>query len=347
MIIKARAFRKVDYMSAVYCDPFKVLHASEEELEKMTDASRELSWKHFGRKIWFYAPSFTHYKCFRFRSSPDFFPSISVTGASCALNCKHCQGKILRTMIPALTPVDLIEVCRRLKEKGCVGFLISGGCLPDGSVPLERFVEALAQIKRDLGLRIVAHTGLIDLQLARKLKEAEVDAALIDVIGSDETIKEVYQLNAQVEDYDRSLKALHDSGIPLVPHVLVGLHHGKLKGELQALKMISKYDPSAVIVIALTPIMGTPMEEVTPPKPGDILRVLITARFMMPSTPLVLGCVRPKGKHRVETDILAVKAGVNAIAFPSGDAVRLADSVGLAVSFSSLCCSQIFEEFKR
>jgi uncharacterized radical SAM superfamily protein len=250
-------------------------------------------------------------------------------------------------MIPAPTPAELIEVCRGLKAKGCIGFLISGGCLPDGSVPLERFVEALAYIKRNLGLKIVAHTGLTSPRVARKLKEAGVDAALIDVIGSDETIKEVYRLNAKIEDYDKSLKALYETGIPLVPHVLVGLHQGKLKGEFQALKMISKYDPSAVIVIALTPIRGTPMENVTPPKPHDILRVLIAARFMMRSTPLVLGCVRPKGKHRAETDMLAVKAGVNAIAFPSENAVQLADSMNLTLSFSPLCCSQIFEELKH
>jgi hypothetical protein len=334
-------------MPSIRPNPFKVLNASEEELEKMIDASRELSWKHFGKKIWFYAPSFTHYRSFRFRSSPNFFPSISVTGNSCALKCKHCQGKILKSMIPALTPAELIEICRALKAKGCVGFLISGGCLPDGSVPLERFAEAFAYIKQDLGLKIVAHTGLTNIRVARKLKEAGVDAALIDVIGSDETIREVYQLNARVEDYDKSLKALYESGISMVPHVLVGLHHGKIKGEFQAIKMISKYDPSAVIVIALTPISGTPMENVAPPKPWDILRTLIAARFMMPSAPLVLGCVRPKGEHRAETDMLAVKAGVNAIAFPSEDAVQLADSMDLVVSFSSLCCSQIFEEFKR
>jgi len=180
--------------------------------------------------------------------------------------------------------------------------------------------------------------------MARRLKEAGVDAALIDIIGSDETIREVYQLNVTVDDYDMSLKALHESNIPFVPHVLVGLHYGKLKGELQALKMISKYSPSAVIVIAFMPIHGTPMENVKPPVPEDIAKVLVTARLMMPKTPIVLGCMRPKGKHKAETDMLAVRAGVNAIAFPAEEAVRLAESMELKIAFSSLCCSQIFED---
>jgi len=253
----------------------------------------------------------------------------------------------LNTMLPALSPQRLVEVCKDVKAKGGLGCLISGGCLPDGSVPLESFVDAIAEVRKTLGLTVVVHTGVIESELAGRLADAGVDAALIDVIGSDETIREVYQLNVSVADYDRSLRVLHDSGIPLVPHVLVGLHYGRLKGEFEALEMIAKYSPSAVIVIALMPIHGTLMETVTPPKPEDIARVLVAARFMLPKTPLVLGCMRPKGKHKTETDVLAVKAGVNAIAFPAEQAIKLAESMHMKTSFSSLCCSQIYDDLMR
>ncbi len=329
-------------------DSYKsLLRADGKELEEVLATTQSISWKNFGKKIKFYAPSFIYYKTDYFCSSPAAFPSISVTGSSCALKCKHCGGKVLNTMVPATTPSDLINLCAELKNKGAVGCLISGGCLPDGSVPLDRFVDGIAEVKRDMELTIVVHTGVIDFSTARRLKEAGIDAALIDIIGSDETIREIYQLNVKVEDYDRSLRALHKSGISFVPHVLVGLHYGKLKGEFQALKMISKYSPSAVIIIALMPIHGTPMENVSSPKPKDIVRVLATARLMMPRTPIVLGCMRPKGEHKVRTDTLAVKAGVNAIAFPAEEAVQLAESLGLEVTFSSLCCSQIFGDIEE
>ncbi len=148
-------------------------------------------------------------------------------------------------MLPAVNPEQLVNLCKQLKRKGAIGCLISGGCLPDGSVPLGRFLGAIAKVKKDLGLTVVVHTGVIELSMAEKLREAGVDAALIDVIGSDETIKEIYQLNMKVQDFDTSLKALQESGIPYVPHVLVGLHYGKLKGEFKALQMISKYESSA------------------------------------------------------------------------------------------------------
>ena len=295
-------------------------------------------------KIRFYAPSFVYYKTKYFRSSHDAFPSISITGASCALKCKHCNGKVLDTMVPALTPEGLFDICAKLKKNGAVGCLISGGCLPDGSVPIDRFVDAIAQIKKELGLTVVVHTGVIDFSTAKRLKAAGVDAALIDIIGSDETIREVYRLDVSVEDYERSLKAFQESGIPFVPHVLVGLHYGELKGELEALKMIAKYSPSAVITIAFMPIRGTFMENLSPPEPEEIARILVSARLLMPTTPLVLGCMRPKGEHRTRTDVLAVRAGVDAIAFPSEEAIQLAESVNLEISFSSICCSQIFED---
>jgi uncharacterized radical SAM superfamily protein len=300
-----------------------------------------------GEKIRFYAPGFVYYKTNYFRSSPNAFPSISITGSSCALKCQHCNGKVLDTMFPALTPKELVDLCVKLKKDGAAGCLISGGCLPDGSVPIDEFIDAIAEIKKELDLTVVTHTGVVDLETAERLKDAGVDAALIDIIGTDETINEVYHLDVGVYDYDRSLRALHESGIPFVPHVLVGLHYGSLRGELEALKMISKYSPSAVIVIAFMPIRGTPMEKVNPPKPEDIVRVLASARLLMPETPLVLGCMRPKGEHRKRTDALAVGAGVSAIAFPAEEAIKLAESMNLKMSFSSLCCSQIFmDKFK-
>jgi uncharacterized radical SAM superfamily protein len=324
-----------------------LLHADDKALEQWLVEAREVSWKSFGRRIRFYAPSFMYYRSERFCSSPADFPSVSVTGSFCALKCKHCGGRVLNTMLPALSPQRLVEVCRDIKAKGGLGCLISGGCLPDGSVPLERFVDAIAEVKKTLGLTVVVHTGVIDAPLAGRLAGAGVDAALIDIIGSDETIREIYQLNVSVADYDRSLRVLHESGIPFVPHVLVGLHYGRLKGEFEALEMIAKYSPSAVIAIALMPIHGTLMETATPPKPSDIARVLVAARLMLPKTPLVLGCMRPKGRHKTETDVLAVKAGVNAIAFPAEQAIKLADAMCMETSFSSLCCSQIFDDLKR
>ena len=320
----------------------RILDADGKTLDPYFSLAEETSIKLYGKKIAFYAPSFTYYRVLGHLQNLRKFPTISITGSSCSLKCKHCDGKVLRTMIPATTPQKLIEVCRRLKAEGAEGCLISGGCLPGGSVPLERFAEAIALIKRETGLLITVHTGLIGPEAARKLKEACVDAALIDIIGDNETIREIYNLNATVNDFEDSLRVIKSAGLNLVPHVLAGLHYGKLRGEVEALKIISRYSPATLVIIAFMPIRGTPMGNVPPPTPLDIARVILIARLMFPKIPLALGCMRPKGEHRVKTDILAVKAGINAIAFPTEEAIKFAEKRGYEIKFYPTCCSQVY-----
>ena len=294
------------------------------------------------REIRFYAPSFTYYKTKHYCSSTTDFPTVSVTGSSCPLNCKHCGGKVLQTMHPALTSQELFDLCVKLKHAGAKGVLISGGCLPDGSVPLDKFVATLGQIKRQLELTVFVHTGIINRKTAQALKFAGVDAVLIDVIGSAQTIRKIFNLNINPRDYAESLQALSKADLNFVPHVIVGLNEGKLDGELEALKMIYPVTPSALVIIAFMPINGTVMAKTPPPKSLDIAKVIATARLMFPKIPLVLGCMRPKGSSRNETDVLALKAGVDAIAFPSEEAINYAKSKGWKTNFSSFCCAQIY-----
>lgn len=316
------------------------------DLADLLAKSREASWHNFGKRIRFYAPSFLRYEN-RFYNAPSLaFSSISITGNTCGLGCKHCQGQVLETMIPAQTPLELLATCKELYTKGCRGVLISGGCLQNGSIPFEPFIETISRIKREMGFTIIIHTGIIKIGIAKKLAQAGVDAALIDVIGSDKTIKDIYRLNITTKDYEDSLEALEESGMAVIPHVVVGLQYGRLLGESEALDMISRHRPNGVVVIALIPIKGTPMENSPVPEPTDIAFILAEAKLKMPKIPVALGCMRPTGKHRVLTDVMAVDAGVNGIAFPAEEAIHHAEKLGLNVSFSPFCCSQIFEDLR-
>ncbi len=320
--------------------PEAVWNLNDTELHALLDSG---SLKPKSNTVRFYAPSFTYYKTKHYCSSTKDFPTISVTGNSCALNCKHCGGRVLETMHPAISPEKLFELGVKFKADGAKGVLVSGGCLPDGSVPLGTFAPVLGQFKRELGLTIFVHTGVITRETAFLLKKAGVDAALIDVIGSQETLRKVSHLKVSIEDYADSLKALQDAELNVVPHVIVGLEDGRLGGEYSALQTIARTcKPSAVVIIAFMPIHGTEMAQTPPPKPLDIAKTVAAARQMFPKTPLVLGCMRPKGRLRAETDVLAVKAGVDAIAFPSEEAVDYATSKRYGTDFSSYCCAQMY-----
>lgn len=298
------------------------------------------------KAIHFYAPSFTYYNTQHYCSSTTDFPTISITGNFCSLNCEHCGGKVLETMNPATTPQTLFELGVKLKQNGAKGVLVSGGCVSDGSVPIDKFIPVLARFKRELGLTVFVHTGIIKSETASTLKKAGIDAALIDVIGSTDTVKKVYNLSLVSQDYSDSLKELHNARLPLVPHVIVGLNGGKLDGEFAALKMIAQVRPSAIVIIAFMPIHGTTMAKTPPPQPLKIAKVIAVARTMFPKTPIVLGCMRPKGELRSSTDLLALKAGVDGVAFPSESAVEYAKNKGFNTVFSSYCCAQMYLDLK-
>nr|MDO8099068.1 radical SAM protein [Candidatus Njordarchaeota archaeon] len=318
------------------------------DLEALLKKSWSISRKNLGHTLFCYAPSIIKYEVSSFKQSGNsIFLPISITGGSCALGCNHCNASILRSMVPATSPQRLIEVCIEIASKGGKGCLISGGATSNGSVPLARFIDAISYVKKQLKLTVVVHTGLANEETSKQLAQANIDAALIDVIGNRNTIKEVYHLDASPQDYERSMRYLSNAGIPLIPHVLVGLHYGKISGEQKALTMIARCNPSALVFVVLMPLEGTPMATVEPPPVTSTVEVIAKARLLMPFTPMMLGCARPRGKHKAELDTLSIKAGINGIAYPSEEAIELAKQLGLELSFAEECCALLSRNFLR
>ncbi|MCK4952960.1 radical SAM protein [Candidatus Bathyarchaeota archaeon] len=315
------------------------------QLTSLFNQAFKLSRTHFSDAIYFSVPGMVHFDTsFCTATHPNRFPSISVTGEKCHLNCEHCGRKILKNMIPATTPKKLLELCAKIKKEGGKGCLISGGSLKDGTVPLKNFIPAIKRVKHELGLDVVVHTGIVNPELAEALAEARIDGAMIDIIGSNETIRSVYHPNLTVTNFDHSLTLLEKEGIPIVPHVVVGLHYGKLKGEKRALQIISKHKPTALVIVALNPLEKTPMAQVKPPSPINVARVILAAKFMMPNIPIMLGCIRPGGKHKSKTDVLAIRGGVNGIAYPSEEGYNFAKKIGLQIKFSEECCALTYKD---
>lgn len=304
------------------------------EKSKIIEQARELSWKNFGKRITFYLPGMI-----RYGDEQGRYPAISITGDKCELDCKHCQGKVLQPMIPCRTPELLREKCLGFAEQGLIGCLLSGGSNGNGEVPWDDFVDAIGEIKQKTNLRISIHTGIIKPTTARRLKQAGVDQALIDVIGSDGTVKEICHLKGGTKVIRNSLHALSQAGIPTVPHIVVGLHYGEIRGEFKALEIIREYQPETVVIVALTNFNGTPMAQVTPPRPEEIAEVLLAARLTMPETEISLGCERSRGKDGWQVEEYAVDIGVNRIAIQSERAIKRARDYGLEINFQKTCCS--------
>jgi uncharacterized radical SAM superfamily protein len=142
-----------------------------------------------------------------------------------------------------------------------------------------------------------------------------------------------------VQDYENSLKELSAAGIPIAPHVIVGLHNGKLKGEFKALEMVRKFNPDVVVIVVFIPTKGTYMERTAPPKLEDVIKVITKAREMF-DAPISLSCVRPGGRYRSLLDRYAILCGIDRIAVPSRSAYVTARELGLnIVEIPEMCCS--------
>ncbi len=320
------------------------LNCTPREFKKLMDKAFEERLSIFGKDIHFFAPGVVHYDIGVYKATnPYRFPAISVTGPYCSLQCKHCHGKILQSMIYAKTPEKLYEICSRIRDEGGIGCLISGGSRVNGSVPLEDFIPVMKRVKEELGLKIIVHTGFPHHETIRELAKIGIDGVLIDVIGSDETLREVYNLrNMDVNDIDRILTLLDDYDVPVIPHIVVGLHYGRILGEKEALKMVSRHNIKALAIVVIMPLPETEMTNVLPPRPLDVARVIIAARLLMPYKPVLLGCARPRGPYKSAIDALSIRIGVNGIAYPSLEGYLIAKKLDLKIHFHQECCSLIW-----
>lgn len=308
-------------------------HVSSDLREKMKRA-KELSWDRFGKKITFYLPGMISYD-----EKIGKYPAISITGNECKLGCEHCRGKLLEPMIKANTPEDLIILCRKLEKSGNIGVLLTGGSDKQGKMPWKEFAPAIKKIKESTNLKISIHTGIMDENTAKLLSDAGIDQALIDVIGSDQTVKDVYHLDDGVSLIERSFEALMKSGIDTVPHIVIGLHFGKILGEYKAIEMLKKYEPKTLVFVILTPFKGTSMENVRIPTALDVTEILCEARFQLPETILSLGCERPRNNNGHLMEIFAIESGINRIAIQSDYTIDFAERMGIEVEYKETCCS--------
>jgi len=313
--------------------------APKAELEPLFEQAWTQSRQRFGNSISLNVPGMVSYETEHIAEDDPFrFPSISITGPACSLGCEHCDAKMVETMIPATTPEVLWDMFLKTVERGGTGCLVSGGSTLAGDVPLLRFIPTIKRAKQELGLAIVVHTGIVYEEVAAALGEAGIDGAMLDIMGSNDTIREIYHLDLMKEAFEHSMELLNRHGVPLMPHIVVGLHRGELRGEAEAVRMIARHNPERVMVVAFKPLLGTPMENSPTSTPLEIARVVLACRLAMPDTPVIMGCARPPGKHKVETDRLVIRAGVNGMAYPSEEGHDFARELGLDISVSSGCC---------
>ena len=256
--------------------------------------------------------------------------AVSLTGASCALQCAHCGGHYLRTMIPiqTLAPQDA-------RLEGATSLLISGGCDRTGRVPFSSHLAKLRAVRP--GRRFNWHLGLVQEDDLPSL-QGLVDVVSFDLVGDERTLRDVYGVDTGLEAYHRTFRLLRRR-FPVIPHITVGLYGGAISGERAAIRWLQEERAEAVVFLVFIPTPGTRYARCLPPPPEEVAQLLAEARIALPDAILILGCMRPGGAYRRRLDPLAIRAGVNRIVKPEPSALEQARELGLQLDRRRECCA--------
>jgi len=328
--------KKFETGTQTWADYNEILSLDIKDLQPFLKLAYNLKKRNFGNLLKIYIPN-------------KRFPAISITGSECSLHCEHCNKKYLDGMKPILKNNELKTFLMKLHNNDGIGVLISGGCQPDGSVPLMNYLDSIKEIKEKTNLIINAHTGLLSEETARKLAQVGVDIVSFDINMDEDVIKDIYHLDKDLDDYKRAIGYMQKYGINIVPHICIGLYYGKLHKELESIKFIkeSGLNPSLIVLIALIPPKNTKTKFIRP-KPADIAKIITVVRFVYPNSEISLGCMRPRGDVKVEIEKCAIKAGINRIEIPSKKTLKWAKELypNINYNFFSACCA-IPDEYEK
>jgi len=233
-------------------------------------------------------------------------------------------------------PEDLLRIARGLQESGGNGFLLSGGCRSNGTIPLSPFLDALKEIKDTTDLKVNVHTGISDLEMARGLVNAGVDRLSVDIINEPTVLRACIGHGLGIEDYRITLDSLIDAGGRVVPHFCVGMPLSTPEGELEVLELLSGKDIQALVILGFIPTPGTPAAGY-PAASSERILDLIEGAVEKLDCPVLLGCMRPRRDRQLEREALEV--GVNGIAVPGPQTLKWAREMGMDVHLRWECCA--------
>ena len=291
--------------------------------------------------ISFYTPTFKRYQSSEISiGHKQVWPAVSITGGDCKLQCDHCKAKILEPMIPARTPEALWRVVNESIEQGAKGMLLTGGSNHRNEVEYGPYYSTIRRIKDEHPeFQIALHTALVNDDVARSMEQSGIDAAMMDVIGAQETITQVYHLKRTVDDFEATLEALVKTNMKVVPHIVIGLHYGELLGEWNALRMLQRHRPDALVLVVVMPQYAPEKRPFATPESAKVGRFFIDAREALGELPILLGCARPAGIAKIQIDAYAVMAGMTGLAHPAEGVVELAARLKRKVRIIPSCCS--------
>ncbi|XP_057731912.1 biotin synthase, mitochondrial [Arachis stenosperma] len=241
---------------------------------------------------------------------------LSIKTGGCSEDCSYCpQSSRYNTGLKSQRLMNkdaVIEAAKKAKEAGSTRFCM-GAAWRDTIGRKTNFNQILEYVKeiRDMGMEVCCTLGMLEKQQAVELKQAGLTAYNHNL----DTSREYYPNIITTRTYDERLKTLEfvrDAGINVCSGGIIGLGEAEEDrvGLLHTLSTLPSH-PESVPINALVAVKGTPLEDQKPVEIWEMIRMIATARIIMPKAMVRLSAGRVR--FSMPEQALCFLAGANSI----------------------------------
>jgi biotin synthase len=242
---------------------------------------------------------------------------LSIKTGGCPEDCGYCpQSSHHQTEVkrqPMLTLDAVVDAAKRAQAAGATRFCMgSAGRGPSNGESFEA-VLAMVRAVRGLGLEACITLGMLTDEQALRLREAGLSVYNHNV----DTSREFYGSIISTRTYDdrlATLERVRRAGMKICSGGIIGMGES-IDDRCAMLVTLANLDPppESVPINALVPVPGTPLENCTPVDPLELIRIIATARIVMPQSQVRLSAGRAQLSR--EAQVLCFLAGANSIFF--------------------------------
>lgn len=241
---------------------------------------------------------------------------LSIKTGGCSEDCAYCpQSSRYDTGVKGQKLMNqdaVIESAKKAKEAGSTRFCM-GAAWRDTVGRKTNFNQILDYVKeiRGMGMEVCCTLGMLEKQQAEDLKKAGLTAYNHNL----DTSREFYPSIITTRSYDERLKTLElvrEAGISVCSGGIIGLGEQveDRVGLLHTLATLPEH-PESVPINALLAVKGTPLQDQKPVEIWEMIRMIATARIVMPRAMVRLSAGRVR--FSLPEQALCFLAGANSI----------------------------------
>jgi biotin synthase len=240
---------------------------------------------------------------------------LSVKTGGCPEDCAYCpQAARYHTDVKVhklLEVGDVLQKAMEARESGSTRFCMGAAWR---EVRDNRdFDKVLDMVKgvSQMGMEVCCTLGMLSQEQAHKLKEAGLYAYNHNLDTSEEFYNDIITTR-NYGDRLETLENVRGASISVCSGGIIGMgeKHGDRIGMLITLANLPAH-PESVPVNALVPVEGTPLEDQPRVSVWEMIRMIATARIMMPKSMVRLSAGRVR--MSLEEQALCFMAGANSI----------------------------------